>query len=673
MPHSYGRRRSHRYLSHHGRRSDPHSSASNSESFYDGSCSYGIEGSWINGPDYPAPSTALLHQLQDKGAAPQSSPSCMELGEAFGLAHEAFGNNKITAVPCFGKDSWQEVYYAKLDLPFMVFDDLDKKLFRSMLRGNVYLTWANLPTGLHARTSRPNLHGRPRITIELNWHLSRNRAATLGVLLHQMIHAYYLQCCGHKNKGVIGRGHDLCHKEEFYNLSRSIREHFLPGETVVWDAAKNTFPRHTWISSRYYVPEAGCSNCYCKSTPTKKKDIDRWRYSALAFTIAKLARGAASQHSSSGKTEDMTIDRSKYVLAWLASQGGTSTADGSNRSNTYFMERHGSSVEHLTKSDCRLSPGTYITLWYDGRRYPVLKEGLRERAALSRSPFFSNDTLVFPSTSSLEGLEILVSFLESGDFGPSHSSALTASKYGCPNHHHISSPTQRGPPIMLQPEPSSPKYLGSSILAYRLATTLQFEPLKSAAIKNLYGLPHTYEDPIALLEQAYLLEPALPQEDKLRAWVRDWLAQEIPLVAPYGPLYPTNLHFLQRYHGLGPKLDRLLQSEPNLARDVSNAAEAIIAKLKTPPTAASQQYDWQRESSQSLSDRDSFNHWHYQHSAGGQVEDHYRKQQEQEAAQRQYALDAERRAVPPPPVDRGNPGPSPRHYDTNIEALRKYR
>lgn len=229
MSHSYGRRRSHHHPSHHGRRSNAHSLTANPQSFYDGSCSYGIQGSWINGPDYPGPNTTLLRQLQDKRAAPQSSASSMELREAFGLAHEALGNDKITTIPCLGRTSQQEVYYAKLNLPFMVFDDLDTMLFRSMLRGNVYLTWANLPTGLYARTSRPNLHGRPRITIELNLHLNRDRATVIGVLLHQMIHAYYLQCCGHKNKGVIVKGHDLRHREEFCNLRRSIREYFLPG------------------------------------------------------------------------------------------------------------------------------------------------------------------------------------------------------------------------------------------------------------------------------------------------------------------------------------------------------------------------------------------------------------------------------------------------------------
>ena len=656
MPQSHGPHRSYRYSTHHGRRSNAHSTAANSESFYDGSCSYGIEGSWINGPDCPVPSTALLRQLQDKRAAPQCSASCMELGEAFGLAHEASGNDKITKIPCLDKTLKQEVYYAKLDLPFMVFDDLDKKLFRAVLKGNVYLTWARLPTGSHARTSRPNLHGRPRITIELNWHLSRNRAATLGVLLHQMIHAYYLQCCGHKNKGVVGRGHDLRHKEEFYNLRRSIREHFLPGESLVWDAAKNLLPGQTCISSRYYVPEAGCSDCYCKSLPIKRRDIDQWRVSALALTIAKIARGDASQRSSSGKTEDMTSGRLQYVLSWRASQGGTSTADTSKRSNAemfYFMERLGSSVGHIAQPYCPFAPGTYVTLQHDGRRYPVPKKDLRERAALSRSPFFSNDTLVFPSTSSLEGLEILVSFLDDGDFSPSHSSALTACKFACPGHNHIGSAATRGPPVMLQPEPSSPKYLGASILAYRLATTLQFEPLKSAAIKRLYGLPHTYEDPIALLEQVYMPEPALPQEDNLRIWVRDWLSRTTSFSAPYEALYPTNLHFLQRYPGLGAKFNRLLQTESILARDVSFAADAAIAKLKIPPNAPGEQYNWQPESSQSLSDRDNFNRWHFQHPSGGHLEHYYRKQQEQETAQRQYAQDVEGRTVPPPLVDHG--------------------
>lgn len=405
----------------------------------------------------------------------------------------------------------------------------------------------------------------------------------------------------------------------------------------------------------------------------KRRDLDQWRVGALALTIAKIARGDASQRSSSGRTEDMaTTIRSQYVLSWLASQGGTSTADTSNRSSIemfYFMERLGSSIEHIARSYCPFAPGTYVIFQYDGRRYPVLTTDLRERVALLRSPFFSKGTLVFPSTSSLEGLEILVSFLSDGDFAPSHSSALTAHKHCYPGHDHIGITATPGPPVMLQPEPTSPKYLGSSILAYRLATTLQFEPLKTAAIQRLYGLPHSYEYPITLLERIYMPEPALPQEDPLRTWVRDWLARTTSFVAPYEALYPTNLHFLNRYPGLGTKFDRLLQTHPYVVQDVSCAAEAAIAKLKIPFTASGEQYDWQRGSSQSLSDEENFNRWHYQR---GHAEDYYRERQEQEAAQRQYALDAERRNVLPPLNNHGNPTSSRQIYYANTEILLKH-
>ena len=289
---------------HRHRRSDERYTAASSERFNDGGRSYGVQGSWVDGPDYPAPSAATLHRLQDKGAAPRSYPPRLDLEEAFGLAHEALEKSKVTTVPCINKSPRREIYYWKYDLPFMVFDDLDRKLFRSVLQGNVYLTWASLPRGVDARTSRAGLRGRPRITIELSHDIAEGRAATLGILLHQMIHAYYLQCCGHKNRGVDGKGHDLCHKEEFHNLRRSIREHFLPGESSVWEAANDLSPGLSRKHLRSYVPEAGSSDCYCRSPQAKKKSVNRWRMYALALAIAKSARRAANDRGSDGSSED---------------------------------------------------------------------------------------------------------------------------------------------------------------------------------------------------------------------------------------------------------------------------------------------------------------------------------------------------------------------------------
>jgi len=302
MPYPHRRRLRRRHPSIHDRRSNESSVSAASEPFYDGSRSFGIDGSWIDGPNRPTPTTAALRRLQDKRAAPQSKPSRLDLEEAFGLIHEALESTHITTIPCLGRSSDTESRFSARDLPFMVFDDLDRKLFRSTLKGNVHLTWANLPQGVRGRTSRPGLRGRPRITIKLSLRVAKDRAATLGVLLHQMIHAYYLQSCGHKNKGVVGKGHDLRHKEEYENLRRSIKEHFLPGEKPVWDAANDLLPVEANVS--YYPPEAGCSDCYYRSSCVKKVSVDRWRMAALALAIARSARRVASGSGGEGGSND---------------------------------------------------------------------------------------------------------------------------------------------------------------------------------------------------------------------------------------------------------------------------------------------------------------------------------------------------------------------------------
>lgn len=299
MHSSYSSYTPHQHYPHHHHRFHRHHTPTNLESIYDCGDSYGILGSWINGPHSSSPDSASLHNLQEKGAAPRSPPTRLDLEEAFGLAHEALENVKITTVPCLERNTGR-IHYSGYDLPFAVFNDLDTLFFRSRLKGNVYLTWARLPRGVYARTSRPGFHGTPRITIELSRYAANIRSATLGILLHQMIHAYYLQSCGHKNKGVAGKGHDLRHKEEFESLRVSIKEHFLPGENSVWTAAKDLLPGKPRVSHRYYYPEAGRSDCYCRSSQLKQGEIDRWRTTALAFFMAKAAHQATSGRNSDG-------------------------------------------------------------------------------------------------------------------------------------------------------------------------------------------------------------------------------------------------------------------------------------------------------------------------------------------------------------------------------------
>ena len=282
------------YPSNRHHRPNGHRFSTTSERVYDGSKSYGTQGSWINGPDQPAPSAAALRNLQDKQAHPREATKRLDLEEAFGLAHEALGSMKMTSIPCLSHSS-RAVRYSGHDLPFMVFDDLDKNLFRSVLKGNVYLKWTSLPRGIFARTSRPGLHGRPRTTIELSEDVAGHLEATLGILLHQMIHAYYIQCCGHKNKRVAGKGHSLSHKEEFWSLRLSLKEHFLPGEGNVWGASKDSRSGMSRNISRHHAFTPGSSNCYCGQSRSRPNEVSLWRKLAIqGAKTASIARAMSS-------------------------------------------------------------------------------------------------------------------------------------------------------------------------------------------------------------------------------------------------------------------------------------------------------------------------------------------------------------------------------------------
>lgn len=91
------------------------------------------------------------------------------------------------------------------DTPFEIFDHLDNALFGSKLRTMVYLRWKPHASCTTGTTSGPNVAGAPRITIELNSTNFEGFDADiddlLEALIHQMIHAFFLVCCGVQKPG----------------------------------------------------------------------------------------------------------------------------------------------------------------------------------------------------------------------------------------------------------------------------------------------------------------------------------------------------------------------------------------------------------------------------------------------------------------------------------------
>ena len=116
----------------------------------------------------------------------------------------------------------------KLTYPFEIFNHIDKALFSGVLKGNVYLKWEVLQNSQTGRTTRAGLATSPRISVTLSDNLRRGSSSLiLRALIHQMIHAYLLQCCDYRPPKAETNGHDLSHGLEYSTISYLVQRALL--------------------------------------------------------------------------------------------------------------------------------------------------------------------------------------------------------------------------------------------------------------------------------------------------------------------------------------------------------------------------------------------------------------------------------------------------------------
>ena len=228
---------------------------------------------WVHGHTRSLSSQDDLAILRDAGLRPVREPHGFTQEQAIKLALESGKECKSS-----GKEirwTMQEQVQNYSELPFLLFNDIDATLFSGVLKGNVYLTWARLPHGLSGMTTRPGRGCCPRTTIELSQDLQLviSPEDLVSTLLHQMIHAYLLQCCGHKNVDVAGTGHDLMHKLDFSAIATIMQKRLVPSSSLeypaTWGCAASRPRRHDLRGGRHAPHkalrppsiEAGSSNC----------------------------------------------------------------------------------------------------------------------------------------------------------------------------------------------------------------------------------------------------------------------------------------------------------------------------------------------------------------------------------------------------------------------------
>lgn len=239
--------------------------------------------SWLDGRRKPGPTDEDLAVLQSTKDPPEGRSLELSVEAAYNLAEKALKDHTRRRFACTNSNKLMSVRQKQM-LPFRVFNELDAEFFRSVLTGNVSLGWTDLPFGSFSRTSRAGRKGNPRVLIELSPSLYRygSRYDILAALIHQMIHAYYLQCCGFRNPGHTGEGHDLEHEHPFQALRKCVSQHC---EVLRKDLSADLWVPHG-MNRRTLPrdPTPGVSCCYGRGKRFNDVDIQDWRDVAAAKT-----------------------------------------------------------------------------------------------------------------------------------------------------------------------------------------------------------------------------------------------------------------------------------------------------------------------------------------------------------------------------------------------------
>ncbi|KAL8727077.1 MAG: hypothetical protein Q9181_005831 [Wetmoreana brouardii] len=522
--------------------------------------------SWLDGKSKPGPTKSGFENLQNTTIPPASRNLELRPEEAYTLAEEALKSYHRTQIACLTKKP-PNLTAIKRNLPFQVFNQLDGELFRSMLKGNVSLSWSDLPDGTFSRTIRAGQNGNPRTTIELSPLLFHHgtRPEILSTLIHQMVHAYYLQCCSYRERGFGGEGHDLGHEQAFGALVNCIRGHVEP--------LRDYLSAALWTPSRKYQDRLadgcscygssgelmeGASSCYHEKNSFNAVDIQGWRDNAIAITES-LRDAQQSKNTEIGKN-----DRSYPRTVIFLNKDGREDPPRTIESGQYPRE-------------------AYFLLRLDDRYYPVARSSVADLAALTSSPYFHDKLyLQLPEGTTFGIFQILYLFLAHGELPPSLTDLDEVWAY-------LDLMDHKAPKIEAR-DRSAPDRLVPLIAAFQLGTTLRYKPFCDHALKGLRTLRATADDPIAALERIYGIQSGwksptmssssgLP-DPRLREWVVTWLG--VPLLSAnmshYGAKSKTNLGVVSKHPDWREKFTRLKARSAELAQDVNTTEQSLIRR-----------------------------------------------------------------------------------------------
>ncbi|MCJ1404352.1 hypothetical protein MMC11_007577 [Xylographa trunciseda] len=441
----------------------------------------------------------------------------------------------------------------KLTYPFEIFDHIDKALFSGVLKGNVFLKWEFLQKGLHGRTSRAAFAASPRISIGLSDNLRRGSPSLiLEALVHQMLHAYLLQCCGYKEPNTETNGHDLTHSLEYSTIAYLIQKYLSGQEHTIYPVGLGPLDSRPPVRRRSTmkrligpcVTPPGGINCEAKPTESALKSI--WDYNQLVKMTTPVP---------SLKIQDRCpVDSNK-------------TPRPLSQYFHSFSQHTGKAVPQL-RTTYKTSE-KYIEFHFQDRAFPIpLPHGTAPPSLSDRIK--SSSVFKVPGNDE-DTFKRLISFVEAGDYKPSGSERQPDTSL-------------LGPPAIVEYNASSKAFLLVDIKVYRLGLDLDFKELKALALRYLSDQYQSDEDPCAVLEYIYHGGPTKEAQEEakkvmvkhpdtaLRDWVKAWLK------VPCGPPFFDNLGILQKHPLWVEKYSKLRERGSELVTDIDSVEKELVQK-----------------------------------------------------------------------------------------------
>ncbi|KAM0722728.1 hypothetical protein Q7P37_002169 [Cladosporium fusiforme] len=397
--------------------------------------------------------------------------------------------------------------------PFLVFDSLDRNLFQGKLKGMVYLKWRSMSDNSPGVTSAPGIRDR-RICIELNTRPFEERDADLedllDALIHQMIHAYFLVCCGAPDKEKEGDGRlldglhfgvllstikDISEECEdgslrmvFYAHRRAVRlreSNTSRHRAAILDLGGSQSGRRPYIAIDPHgdtmgpPPTDGQSHCMHDNRRFRGADIRNWQVSNYACAIElDMEKRGNTVYDLDVRNELVPVERLRGPP-----------------SSTYV---------ELKWDDKRIMVPSEKVMGFDSIKKPSQKEGKHE-LNMPKCDFHT--------------LKCFWDFVQHRKYAPQHT-------YLDPTSSHYHKELQ-GPPIIV---PGSTVDTTDGILVhirvFKVAESMKFTELQKYAMERLYELPTTSDDPITALKEIYNEnDKTKPIHSELHKWARKFLAR----------------------------------------------------------------------------------------------------------------------------------------------------